>query len=224
MGIRSQSANGQVSILVADDDSLVRSALRTLISERPDWKIVGFAKTAKEAVEKSKVLSPDLIIIDTELSNLDPLNPSTQILQFAPSTCILMLSRRASRELLAQALSLGIDGYVLRSDPESYVVDAIDAIQRGNSFLTPSITTMLREGLLPQAESTNGSRDHRLTLREREVVRLVAEGKSNKEVATSLGISLKTAENHRARAMRRLKLHSFSELVRYAVRAGFVEP
>jgi DNA-binding NarL/FixJ family response regulator len=218
-------AKAKLSILIADDNSFVRSGLTALLEHRHEWTIVGFARSGNESVEKARRLRPDLVIIDIDMLGLDGLEASSQILKNEPSTRILVLSRQASRESLGRAMALGIEGYVLHSDQVSYVADAIEAIQRGNSFFTPSASDLLRKGILQYPERIPlHPGDPRLSPREHDVVRLVADGNSNKEVASLLNISLRTAENHRAHAMRKLKLSSFSELVRHAVRTGLVAP
>jgi DNA-binding NarL/FixJ family response regulator len=218
-------AKPRFSILIAGNNALARSGLRFLLRQRDDWAIVGFARSGDEVVDEARQLCPDLVIVDLDMPGLDGLEASSRILKTQPKTRLLIISKHASQESLGRALALGIDGYVLESDQERYFADAVEAIQRGNSFYTPSVSALLRKGLLPYPEQSSFlPGDHRLSRRERDIIRLVADGNSNKEVAALLDISVRTAENHRAHAMRKLGLRSVSQLVRHAVRVGLVAP
>ena len=215
-----------VRILVADDHDIVRQGLRALLESRPGWEVCGEAATGREAVERARQGKPDVVVLDVSMPELNGLEAARQILQVLPRTEILILTMHESEEMARQVLGVGVRGYVLKSDAARELVSAVEALAEHKPYLTPRVSQMVLEGYLrgegglPPAGSLAG----RLTPREREVVQLLAEGKSNKEVAIRLGISVKTAEAHRGNIMRKLNLHSVAELVHYALRNQIVQP
>jgi DNA-binding NarL/FixJ family response regulator len=214
-------------ILIADDHDLMRRGLKTLLLAQPNWSICAEAQTGREAVAKSEELKPDIVILDITMPELNGLEAAKRILKTCPSTEILVLSMHYSDQLIREILDTGIRGYIVKSDSERDLVIAVQALAIHKPFFTPRATELIldkfngREGA--SSEMPESLRD-RLTSREREIVQLLSEGKSSKEVASDLKISVKTAETHRANIMRKLEIHSVSELVRYAVRNQIIEP
>jgi DNA-binding NarL/FixJ family response regulator len=213
-------------ILVADDHDLVRRGIKTLIEGHRGWEICAEANTGSEAVTKAEQLKPDVAILDISMPELNGLDAARRIRKASPRTEILILSMHHSDQLIRDILAVGVRGYVVKSDSDRDLVAAIEAIARHTPFLTSCATEVILSnihdstGTLPEnMEDLKG----RLTTREREVVQLISEAKSTKEVAQVLGISVKTAETHRANIMRKLEVHSVTELVRYAIRNQIVE-
>ncbi len=214
-----------VKILVADDHEVVRRGVRTLLEAHPGWKVAGEASTGREAVEMAREIEPDVVVLDLSMPELNGLEATRQILKFVPKTQVLILTMHESVQVMREVLQAGARGYVLKSDAGRHLVGAVEALHQNKTFFTSKVSQLVLDGFLQSAESAESLPSRgRLTPREREIVQLLAEGKSNKEVGTSLGISTKTAETHRTNIMRKLDLHSISDLVRYAIRNKIVEP
>jgi DNA-binding NarL/FixJ family response regulator len=214
-----------VRIIVADDHEVVRTGLRTLLEKR-NWQVVAEAANGREALDLVRQLRPDVVILDISMPELNGLEATRRILQEAPHTEVLILTMHLSDQVVRDVLQAGARGYLLKSDAARDLVAAVEALSRHQPFLTPEVSEIVLEGYRRpalQGEEAEQLRP-RLTAREREIVQLLAEGKSNKEVAGHLGISVKTAETHRTNIMNKLNLHSVSDLVRYAIRNGIVEP
>lgn len=214
-----------VRILVADDHEIVRRGLIALLEGKQDWVVVGEAVTGREAVDLARTLTPDIAIIDVGMPELNGLEATRQILKAQPQTEILILTMHESEQIVREVLDAGARGYVLKSDAGRDLVAAVEALCQHRTFFSSKISDMLLRAYLrpTRAEQPETTRS-RLTAREREIVQLLAEGKSNKEVASALNISIKTAETHRTNIMNKLDLRSITELVRYAVRNNIVEP
>jgi DNA-binding NarL/FixJ family response regulator len=215
-----------VRILLADDHELVRRGLRALMEAEDGWEVVGEAVTGREAVEKAKKLKPDVVVMDISMPSLNGLEATRQIRKAVPQAEVLILTIHESDELIREILDTGARGYVLKSDSERDLAIAVRALSQHKPFFTSQVTELLLGGYrkgTPEASEGAGKRSL-LTAREREITQLLAEGKSSKEVAVALNISVKTAETHRAHIMRKLDLHSVSELVRYAIRNKIIEP
>jgi len=214
-----------ISILVADDHAVVRRGLRALLETQPNWKVAGEASNGREAVEKAAALRPQVVILDIGMPKLNGLDAATQIFKADPKVRILMLTMHAAEALIQQTLKAGASGYVLKSDAERDLITAVEALLHNKMFFTAAASTVvlehLREGQKKKGPHQSGDR---LSVREREVVQLLAEGKSNKEIGSVLNISKRTVDHHRARIMDKLKLQSVGELVLYAVRNKIVEP
>src|SRR5438105_6425408 len=208
-------------LLVADDHDVVRKGVRTLLEEQPGWEVAAEAADGREAVEKAKLVQPDVTILDLSMPELNGLEAAKEILKTVP-TKVLILTMYDSDPLIRQTLEAGARGYLLKSDAGRDLVSAIDALRRNKTFFTPKVSQMVLEGYLDKSpkerEPESEAESLRLTSRQREIVQLLAEGKSSKEVAAVLGLSVKTAETHRANIMRKLDCHSVTELVRYAIR------
>lgn len=207
-----------VSILIADDHAVVRRGLRALLEACPGWKVVAEASNGKEAVEMAEKLRPDLAILDISMPRLNGLDATRLITKVAPKTQVLVLTMYDTRELIERTISAGARGYVLKSDAEEDLVTALQALIHRKTFFGSSVSKVV----LDKVARGGHRRKFPLTVREAEIVQLVAEGKSNKEVAAVLGISKRTAENHRARIMDKLGLASSAGLVRYAIRNNIV--
>jgi DNA-binding NarL/FixJ family response regulator len=207
---------------LADDHEVVRAGLRALLEEQQGWEVVAEAVDGREAVEKATKLKPDVVVIDIAMPSLNGLEAVRQIVKAVPHCRVLVLTMYDSDPLIQQVLQAGARGYLLKSDAGRDLVSAIDALRRNKTFFTPKVSQMVLEGYLdksPKEKEPEGEAESlRLTSRQREIVQLLAEGKSSKEVAAVLGLSVKTAETHRANIMRKLDCHSVTELVRYAIR------
>jgi DNA-binding NarL/FixJ family response regulator len=215
----------QVRILVADDHSIVRRGVRALLETRPGWKVCGEAATGAEAVKQAKKLRPDVVVIDITMPDLNGFEATRQIRAATPQTEVLVLTVHESEQALREVLDAGALGYVSKSDLDLNLSTAIESLLRHKPFLSSRVSEMMLERYLGRDVPPKpvGAGPNILTPRQREIVRLLAEGKTNKEVALALGISVKTAETHRNNIMRKLHLRSFSHLVRYAVRHNLVE-
>src|SRR5271154_1595803 len=214
-------------ILVADDHDLMRRGIKALLQSHAGWEVCGEAHTGREAVTKAEELKPDIVILDISMPDLNGVDAAKRIRKSSPDTEVLILSVHYSDQLIRDILEAGVRGYIVKSDSDRDLIIAVEALANHKPFLTPRATEVIlsnfnNAGRLT-GEPPESVRD-RLTSREREIVQLLAEGKSSKEVAASLCISVKTAETHRANIMRKLQLHSVSELVRYAERNQIVEP
>jgi DNA-binding NarL/FixJ family response regulator len=216
-----------VRILVADDHEIVRQGLRALLEAQPGWQVVGEAIDGREALDKAKRLRPDVVVLDVSMPNLNGLEATRQIRKALPETEVLILTMHDSEQLVREVLEAGARGYVLKSDAGRELVTAVESVRNSKPYFTSRVSEIVLDGYLHAGERSdafNAPRAVRLSPREREIVQLLAEGKSNKEVAVALHISVKTAETHRTNLMRKLDLHSISELVRYAIRNKMVEP
>lgn len=213
-------------VLVADDHEVVRRGVRGLVESRPDWSVCGEATNGREAVEQAERLAPDVVILDIAMPELNGLEAARRIHKAAPRTEVLILTMHRSEELVRQVLAAGARGYLLKSDAGRDLLAAVDAVASHHPFFTPRVGEQVVRGYLAgeAASQERGHTEGELTDREREVVQLLAEGKSNKQVATRLGIQAKTVETHRANIMRKLDLHGLSDLVHYAIRNRLVEP
>ena len=195
-------------ILIADDHDLMRRGVKALLQSHAGWEVCGEAHTGREAVAKSEELKPDVVILDISMPELNGVEAARRIRKASPNAEVLILSVHYSDQLIREILDAGVRGYMVKSDSDRDLLIAVETLASHKPFFTPRATEVIL----------------RLTSREREIVQLLAEGKSSKEVASSLCISVKTAETHRANIMRKLQLHTVSELVRYAVRNQIIEP
>ena len=212
-------------LLVADDHEIVRKGLRALLEAQPGWQVTAEASDGREAVEKAKEVKPDITVLDIGMPSLNGLEAARQMLKNDSRSKILILTMHESDTLIREVLDVGARGYVLKTDANRDLVTAVNAVRSNKTFFTAKVAQMVLEGYLDKKPRKDpvGPANGRLTPRQREIVQLLAEGKSSKEVAVALGLSVKTAETHRANIMRRLDCHSVSELVRYAVRNDIIE-
>jgi DNA-binding NarL/FixJ family response regulator len=207
-------------VLIADDHGIVRSGLRLLLERQPDIEVVGEAADGAEARELAVRERPDLAILDVKMPKLTGLQVARELHAQAPTIKVLILSMHDDERYLFEALKAGASGYVLKAQADTDLLEAIRAVQRGEPFLTPDAQRALITDLLERGAPS----DEELTPREEEVVKLVAEAHTSKQIAEILHLSEKTVENHRANAMRKLGMRDRVELVRYAIRKGLVEP
>lgn len=213
-------------ILIADDHDLMRRGVRALIESRTGWEVCAEASTGREAVAKTEELRPDVAILDISMPELNGVEAARRIRKTSAATEILILSLHYSDQLIRDIVEAGVRGYIVKSDSDRDLIIAVETLAKHKPFFTPRATEVMLGNFRTdrlRTEIPDVIRD-RLTAREREIVQLLAEGKSSKEVASSLSISIKTAETHRANIMRKLELHSVGELVRYAVRNQIIEP
>src|ERR1700674_4142333 len=212
-------------ILIADDHDLLRRGVRALLQTHAGWEICGEATTGREAVTKAEELKPDIVILDISMPDLNGVEAARRIRKASPNTEVLVLSMHYSDQLIREIVDAGVRGYIVKSDSDRDLIIAVETLAKHKPFFTPHATEVIL-GSFNTGGPVKGVPElvsQRLTSREREIVQLPAEGKSSKEVASSLGISVKTAETHRANVMRKLELHSVSGLVRYAVRNQIIE-
>jgi DNA-binding NarL/FixJ family response regulator len=212
-----------VSLLIADDHEIVRRGLCSLIAEQSGWKIVAEAKDGRDAVTKANQFKPDVAVLDISMPSLNGLDATKQIAKISPRTKVLILTVHDSDQLISNLLQAGARGYVLKADAGRDLITAVNALLVNKTFFTAKAAQIVMDGFLGKGPKASGEEFSQITGRQREVVQLLAEGKSSKEVATILGISTKTVQTHRANLMRKLDCHSVAELVRYAVRNHLVE-
>lgn len=214
-----------VRILVADDHELVRRGLVTLLSSRPGCSVCARASTGREAIALASEHRPNIVVMDIAMPGLNGLEATRKIRKMLPKTEVAILSLHYSDQLVREVLDSGARAYILKSDASRDLLSAIDALINRQVFFTSGATQILLDGFCGPAYAQRPAlMRNSLSTREREIVQLLAEGRSSKEVASVLGISIKTAETHRANIMRKLEMHSVSELVRYAVKNCMIEP
>jgi DNA-binding NarL/FixJ family response regulator len=208
-------------ILIADDHAVVRAGLRALLESRPGWEVSAEAADGRDAVEKASKLKPQVAILDIGMPLLNGVEAARRIHKASPQTEILILTMHESDDLVQQVVAAGARGYILKDDADRVLLAAVDALRQHKAYFSTRVAAT-RNSDDSAAEPSRSSRS-RLTPREREILQLLAEGKSNKEVATLLGISVNTAEAHRANIMLKLDLHSVTELVHYAIRNKIIK-
>ena len=210
----------KIRILIVDDHAIMRDGIRALLGLHDDFEIVGEASEGKEALEKVLQLLPDVVVMDIAMPGMDGLEATRRIKAKSPKVKTLILTQYDNREYIISCIKAGAAGYVPKRALGSELVSAIHAIHQGDSFLYPSAATALIQDYLQQSEG--GEPYDRLTGREREVFKLVAEGHTSREIADMLFVSLKTVLGHRAKIMEKLNLHNRTELIKYAMRKGLV--
>jgi DNA-binding NarL/FixJ family response regulator len=212
-------------ILVADDHEIVRHGLISLLKSHPGWEVCGEAQDGRQAVEKAHELNPDILILDIGMPNLNGLEATRQLLRANANARVLILTITDTDEVVRAVLDAGARGFVLKSDAARDLVAAVEALQSNKTFFTSRVADIVLGGYLGRSQPSIDGEGMlpSLTPREREIVQLLAEGKSTKEVASHLNLSVKTAETHRSNIMRKLNLHSVSGLVLYAVRNNMVQ-
>jgi DNA-binding NarL/FixJ family response regulator len=208
-----------IRILLADDHSLVRQGFRMILEAQADMEIVGQAGNGREAVELSAKLHPDLVIMDVAMPDLNGIEATRRIMETSPRARILALSMHKDSVYVREVLRAGARGYLLKDSGDADLVAAVRAVAKGEGYLSPSVS----ESVLSDYRRHVTDPLDLLSSREREVLQMIAEGKTNKEIATSLNLSVYTVEAHRGRIMEKLNLHSTSELVRFALRSGLID-
>jgi DNA-binding NarL/FixJ family response regulator len=207
-------------IVIADDHAIVRSGVRAVLERQAGLEIVAEAEDGEGALEAVRRERPDLAILDVKMPGMHGLEATRAIKRELPDTAILILSMHEDERYLFEALRAGASGYVLKRQADTDLIDAVETVRRGEPFLTPEAQRLLIRDVLGESDA----RPAELTPREEQVVKLAAEGRTNREIAEHLGLADKTAENHRANAMRKLGMRDRTELVRYAIRTGLIEP
>ena len=213
----------KLRILIADDHGIVRKGLRLQLEQHGNFEVVGEARDGREAVQAAEQLAPDVVIMDIGMPNLNGIESTTQIVKQRPETGVIVLSMHSDEGYLRRALAAGAKGYLLKDSADVDLYRAVEAVANGKSFFSPAIANTLLEDYMRQLQQ-RGLEDSYdlLTDREKEVFQLLAEGKSNKEVATALNLSTATVETHRTHIMQKLDLHSVADIVLYAVRKKII--
>jgi two-component system response regulator NreC len=206
-------------IVLADDHVLIRQSLKSLL-EREGFQVVAEASDGQEAVRHAESLQPEIVVMDISMPILNGLNAAREMSRTCPKTKTILLTQHDEGQYVSEALDAGVKGYVLKNQVASDLLLAIRQVSRGQVYLSPGVSRAVMDAYQSKSEKSKNS----LTLREKQVLQLIAEGKSTKDIASLLGISVKTAESHRTRLMHKLDIHETASLVRYAVRQGIVQP
>ena len=217
---------GTLRLLVAGSNEIARKALCALAREQPGWEIAAEARDGREAVERTRQVKPDVAILDIDMSTLNGLHATRQIVKSTLQTKVLLLASHDAVQLIPQALEAGARGYLMKSDTVADLVSAVEALREGRSFFTAKVTRRLLDEYLETLTKMGAAGDERarrLTSREREILQLLAEGHSSKQVCVALNISTKTAATHRVNIMQKIECHSVAGLVRYAIRNHIIE-
>ena len=212
-----------VRILIADDHELFRRGIAAELTQVPGWVVAADAANGRDAVAAAAEIKPDIMVLDLTMPELNGLEAARKIIAADPAARILILTAHESEQVVREVLSAGARGYVLKSDAGRVLVTAVQALLDGRYFFTSTVAQMVLDGYL-RSESRDADAAHTLSAREREIVQLLAEGNSNKDIARALNISVNTAETHRSNIMRKMGFASLAELVRYAIRNRIIEP
>ena len=210
-----------IRVVLADDHALVRAGIRALLEKLPDIEVVGEADNGRQALELVRSSAPNLVLLDISMTELGGLEALPRILKEFPAIKVLILSGHANEEYVLRALRCGAAGYMLKEAAAEELELAIKAVAQGKTYLSPSVSRTVVESYLQRAAGEEGPIEQ-LTARQREVLQLIAEGKTTKEIAGTLGVSVKTVEAHRLQLMARLGIHDVPGLVRYAIRSGLI--
>jgi DNA-binding NarL/FixJ family response regulator len=214
----------KIAILLVDDHTVVRQGLRALLSAEEDMEVVGEAENGRTAVTLAKKTTPDVVVMDVAMPLLNGLEATRQILKMLSSTKVLVLTSYGDDECVSQLMDAGASGYLIKQTAANDLIRAIREVQRGNAFFSPSIAKRLRDQCREAYATGQAPRKSgELTSREAEVLQLIAEGFSNKQIAAELNISIKTVEKHRQQVMNKLNIHDVAGLTRYAISKGMVE-
>ena len=212
-----------IRILLADDHTVMRNGLRLLLERQPNLTVVGEASDGRETVRAAESVSPDVVVMDIAMPNLNGIEAARQITAARPETAIVILSMHSDESYVIRALKAGARAYLLKDSAEGDLIAAIHAISEGKSFFSPAISRILVEDYMRKLEQQHVEDTYELlTAREREILQLLAEGKTNKEVASMLNLSVYTVETHRTHILQKLDLHNVPELILYAVRKGII--
>jgi len=212
-----------IRVLLADDHKLIRAGLRLVVDQQPDLSVVGEADDGRQAVELAKSLKPNVVVMDIGMPNLNGIEAARQIREIRPDAAVVMLSMHSDEGYVLRALGAGARAYLLKDSATTDLVQAIHAVVEGKSFFSPAVSKVLLQDYMRKLRRSGAEDSYDLlSPREREVLQLVAEGKSNKEVASLLNLSVYTVETHRAKIMQKLNLKGVPELILYAVRKGII--
>jgi two-component system, NarL family, response regulator NreC len=212
-----------IRILVADDHTIIRSGLRVLLEREQDMKVVGEAADGRHAVQLAEELQPDVVLLDIAMPNLNGIEAARQISAKLSRVSVIVLSMHSDESYVLKTLKAGARGYLLKDSAESDIINAVRAVSQGKAYFSPEISRMLVDDYVRQMQQRGVDDSYELlTSREREILQMLAEGKSNKDIANSLNLSLYTVETHRSNILQKLNLHSLPELILYAVRKGVI--
>jgi len=212
-----------IRVILADDHAVMRHGLRLILEQQEGFEVLGEARDGREAVNLAQALHPDVAVLDITMPNLNGIEAARQITEKQPDVAVVVLSMHADESYVLRALKAGARGYLLKESPEADFVSAIRTVSDGKAFFSPAVSRLLVEDYVRQLQDKDIEDSYELlTPREREVLQLVAEGKSNKEIANLLNLSLYTVETHRSNILGKLNLHSVPELILYAVRKGVI--
>ena len=213
----------KIRILLADDHNIMRRGLRLLLERQPGFEVVSEAADGRQAVERAEAAKPDIVILDIAMPNLSGIEAAQRIGALLPQAAIIILSMHSDEGYVLRALKAGAKGYLLKDSAEDDLIEAIKAVGSGKAFFSPEISKILVEDYVRDMRKRDAEDSYELlTSREREILQLLAEGKSNKDIATLLNLSLYTVETHRRNLQDKLNLHSVAELILYAVRKGII--
>jgi two-component system response regulator NreC len=215
----------KIRVLIADDHTIVREGIRMILTAQPDIEVVGEAANGQEAIDLTRKLRPDVVVMDISMPGVSGINATKAIKAEMPEVNVLALTMHEDETYVFQLLKAGASGYVLKRGAASDLVNAVRAASKGEAFLYPSVAKAVVQDYLQRVEAgEERERWDGLTQREREILKLIAEGYTNQEIAQKLYISVKTVQTHRAHILEKLGLHDRTELVRYAIRKGLIEP
>jgi DNA-binding NarL/FixJ family response regulator len=223
--VTSPSKDKQIRVLLAEDHTLVRQGFRRILEDDPRITVVGEARTGIEAIEQCKELKPDVVVMDLSMPELGGLEATAEVLKANPQIKVVILSMYSNEAYVRKAFELGAKGYILKNAIEVDLTRAVMALAEGQAYFSPGVSHIVLESMKAGTfQGTSQDPYEKLTLREKEVLQLIAQGKSNKEIATLLNISVNTVAVHRARVMETLNLHRTAELVLFAVKKGLIQP
>lgn len=209
----------RTSVLLADDHVLVRQGLKSML-DRENFQVIAEASDGQEVIRLAEAHHPDIAIMDISMPTLNGIDAARELARSCPKTRVILLTQHEEEQYLHEALEAGVRGYVLKNQVVNDLVHAIRQVSRGGFYLSPGVSQAVVEAYRSKSERPSDP----LSIRERQVLQLIAEGKSTKDVASLLGISVKTAESHRTRLMQKLDIHETASLVRYAIRRGLIQP
>ena len=214
---------GKIRVLIADDHGIVRAGIRLLLAEQADMVVVGEAGSGWEAIVQATRLEPDIVLMDIAMGDLSGLEATQEIKERVPNVGVVALTMLDREEICFAMLRAGAMGYVLKKSEPEELLAAIRAVNRGEAYLCPSVTKAVLTDFLTHGTEQANSRYDSLTLREKEVLHMIADGKTSREIAEVLHLSIKTIEKHRASVMRKLELHNLTEVIKYAIRKGLID-
>ncbi len=213
----------RIKILLAEDHTIVRQGLRSLLEQNSCMEVIGEAEDGKEAVQKAENLKPDIVLMDVSMPLLNGIEATRRIKKHWPEIKVLILTMHTTEEYIFQILRAGASGYIVKKAAHQELITAIQAVHKGDKFLSPSISKkVIEEYILKAGETIEQDSFERLTARERETLQLISEGKSNREIAELLFLSVKTVETHKANVMEKLELRTKADLIKYALRKGII--